>query len=679
MDWIEELKLMRQTLFSSVIICETDDVRRFQALIEKQPNLMNVNGKEKWMTLENWKGLYEANKMANGEVKWDKVKDVKQGGGDIMYLLDDANKHIMEKPTVLVVKNILEANHTLNNTFLSWATDVEIMDKGSTIIIFLEDRSILPQSVWSHMKIVSPPKSTESERKRDIDNAIDSGAIKAMDGKEKLNATQLLAGCNLDQIDALITEISIRNRHRMDMGLLAQMKVDLMSKDPAIDVVNPPKFGFDAIGGYNSLKQRIIDEVIIPLKNPKYAKMYNISTPRGLLLYGPPGCFVENTNVVMHNGTIRPIEEFGTQHLQPIDEKIKTIKGKDTATQFHVYEDTLCYEVTTNTGRTVECSYNQPFWLEEFGWLRADCLNAGDKVRTTNKYEKIKTIKQIGKKTVYDITTQNHHEFIANGFRVHNTGKSLFTKALSKELNMTQIRMQPEKIFHKYVGESEKSLRRIFKTADAMSPCIVSIEELDRYGRRSTSSGNDSSGGTQVNRQIFSMLLEKLGDEDRNWFFVANTNLIEVIDPAMRRTGRIDSIVPVPFPDKDARVEILKIHSTMKRNLPLDKIDYNELAKETEMWTGSDVEQLVIRTANTKMINSVKKDKAEKITQDDFLEAVKTFNVDVDGNRKIQKDMENKAKQYTNDKRLMDVFKEAESSSQFKTRYQKMADKEEKE
>jgi len=535
MDWIKELQLYRKVLASAVIIVETDDIRRSRALMEKRPILSNLNGKENWYTLENWEGFKEIVPVVDNGFTERELANVRDAGGDMQYLLNQVSEKLEEGSAVVVVKNLLESNLTLNNIFLSWATNQRIMKAGSTVIIFLEDRTILPQAVWSHCKIVTPPKSTRDERKLDLEEAKKGGAFQKMNEDTMQSAITALAGLNRDQIDAIIAEIAIRNNHKMDLGLLAKLKVDLIARDPIVEVVQPSKYGFEAIGGYKALKERLMHEIVLPLRNPEYAKEYDIKQPRGLLLFGPPG-----------------------------------------------------------------------------------------------------------------------------------TGKTLIQKALTKETNMTMLTMQPDKLMSKWVGESEKGMRRFFRYADAMAPCIVFADELDtRYAKRSGQS--DTSGGGQVQQQVFSMLLEKLGDENREWFFAANTNLVENIDPAMRRTGRIDSVVPVPYPDKDARVEILKIHATVKRKLPLaDDIKWEEIAKKTEMWAGSDLEQLIVRTAKTKMNDAIQKKKVAPITMDDIIETYNTFNISATENRKSQKQTEDQAKRFTNDKRLMDVFEEAEISSDFK-------------
>jgi ATP-dependent 26S proteasome regulatory subunit len=236
------------------------------------------------------------------------------------------------------------------------------------------------------------------------------------------------------------------------------------------------------------------------------------------------------------------------------------------------------------------------------------------------------------------------------------SGKTLFVNSMAKELSMSVLKIQMENVLGKYVGQSEKSMRNIFDIADAMEPCILFLDEIDRLSKRDMSSGDNSA--SHVERELFSMLLEKLGDEKRKWFFAGATNMVQALDPALIRTGRVDSLIPIPFPDKEARKEIFQIHTTMKRKLPLaDDIDIDTITEKTFLWSGSDIEQLVIRTTNYVMKEAiVNKTNNRMITMDDFLYIIESFNINIKENGILQEKIKKQALDFSNDKRLINVF-----------------------
>jgi hypothetical protein len=157
---------------------------------------------------------------------------------------------------------------------------------------------------------------------------------------------------------------------------------------------------------------------------------------RNIFVIGGPGCFTEGTQVLLCDGEVKRIEEFGSYHLQSINVEIARMDNKeafDRAIRFHIYEHVLCYMVKTDTGRTVECSYNQAFWTIDGKWIKANALKCGDKIKVISGYEGIKEITQTGIKRVYDIETINH-DFIANGFKVHNTGKTTTQRSIGYQI-----------------------------------------------------------------------------------------------------------------------------------------------------------------------------------------------------------------------------------------------------
>lgn len=255
----------------------------------------------------------------------------------------------------------------------------------------------------------------------------------------------------------------------------------------------------------------------------------------------------------------------------------------------------------------------------------------------------------------YDVTKPRGIIF----FGAPGTGKTLFVNSMAKEMNMSVLKLQMEHVLGKYVGESEKSMRQVFDLADAMSPTILFIDEIDRFSKRNMATGDNA--GSHVERELFSMLLEKLGDEKREWFFAGATNIVDALDPALIRTGRVDSVVPIPYPDKNARSKIFDIHARLKRKPPLARdVDSDIIAERTRLWTGSDIEQLVVRTTNFVLKEAIQNnDNDRKVTMEDFNQIIDSFNIDTKKNEKLQEKIKQQAIEYTNDKRLINIFDSA--------------------
>ena len=178
------------------------------------------------------------------------------------------------------------------------------------------------------------------------------------------------------------------------------------------------------------------------------------------------------------------------------------------------------------------------------------------------------------------------------------TGKTLLAKAVATEANANFISVKGPELISKWVGESEKHVRDIFKKAKQVSPSIIFFDEFDSISKsRGAGMGNDSS------EKVVNQLLTELDgvEELENVMIIAATNRKDLIDQALLRPGRIDSHVELEVPDEETRLEILKVHT---KNMPLSsKINLEKLAKETQEWTGADIEALC-RNAG---INAIKK------------------------------------------------------------------------
>ncbi|MWG33943.1 AAA family ATPase [Halomarina oriensis] len=166
------------------------------------------------------------------------------------------------------------------------------------------------------------------------------------------------------------------------------------------------------------------------------------------------------------------------------------------------------------------------------------------------------------------------------------TGKTLLARAIAGESGVNFIHVAGPELIDKYVGESEKAVREVFDRARQTAPTIVFFDEVDAIAA--------ARGGEQdVTERVVSQLLTELDGlaSNPNLVVLAATNRYEAIDPALLRPGRFESHVEVPLPDEEARRLILSVHTEGK---PLDEdIDIDELAAETEGYSGADLEALV--------------------------------------------------------------------------------------
>ncbi len=167
------------------------------------------------------------------------------------------------------------------------------------------------------------------------------------------------------------------------------------------------------------------------------------------------------------------------------------------------------------------------------------------------------------------------------------TGKTLLAKAVATESEANFISIRGPEIFNKYVGESEKAVREIFKKARQTAPCVLFFDEIDAV--MASRSQRDETG---VSKRIVNQFLAELDGMQalQNVLVIGATNRADILDPAVLRPGRFDNVVFVPPPDKEARVEIFKVHT---RDMPLaDDVDLEELSQMTEGYSGADIEGL---------------------------------------------------------------------------------------
>ena len=167
------------------------------------------------------------------------------------------------------------------------------------------------------------------------------------------------------------------------------------------------------------------------------------------------------------------------------------------------------------------------------------------------------------------------------------TGKTLLAKAIATESEANFISVKGPELMSKWVGESEKAVREIFRKARMVSPAIVFFDEIDSLAPR-----RGFTSETQVTERVVSQLLTELDGLEplREIVVIAATSRPDMLDPALLRPGRFDRLIYVPPPDKKARLEILKIHT---RKMPIaDDVDLLKLAEATNGFVGADLAAL---------------------------------------------------------------------------------------
>ncbi|MBN1677371.1 MAG: CDC48 family AAA ATPase [Candidatus Thermoplasmatota archaeon] len=194
-------------------------------------------------------------------------------------------------------------------------------------------------------------------------------------------------------------------------------------------------------------------------------------------------------------------------------------------------------------------------------------------------------------------------------FGAPGTGKTLIARALATECKANFISIKGPEIMSKWVGESEKAVRMIFKKAKQVSPSIVFLDEIDAIAPRR--GAHHDSGVTE--RIVNQLLTSMDGLEDmESVYVIAATNRPDIVDPALLRPGRFDKLVLIPIPDEATRLKILSVHA---KNMPLEKVDLPALAKILEGYVGADIENLC-REAG---LAALRKNKtATKVTMEHF-------------------------------------------------------------
>ncbi len=167
------------------------------------------------------------------------------------------------------------------------------------------------------------------------------------------------------------------------------------------------------------------------------------------------------------------------------------------------------------------------------------------------------------------------------------TGKTLLAKAVATESEANFISVRGPELLSKWVGESERGIREVFRRARQASPCVIFFDEVDALAPT-----RGMGGDSMVTERVVSQLLTELDGVQslQGVVVLAATNRIDIVDPALLRAGRFDKLIQIPMPDKPARKEILKIHT---KGVPITKdVDLDRVVEMTEGFSGADMASL---------------------------------------------------------------------------------------
>jgi transitional endoplasmic reticulum ATPase len=203
------------------------------------------------------------------------------------------------------------------------------------------------------------------------------------------------------------------------------------------------------------------------------------------------------------------------------------------------------------------------------------------------------------------------------------TGKTLLARAIAGELELPLISIYSSALYSRWVGESEKELEEVFRRAKQVAPCILLLDEVD-----SIAPIRGAAVDSGVSQRIVNQLLREIdkAKDFKDLIIIAATNRMDLVDPALIRSGRFDYVVKFDAPGEKERLEIFRIHA---KGLGIETSDLKKLARMSEGFVGSDIESVCRRVRLAIMQNhfpsgkrSVQVGEGPPADMEDFQEAL---------------------------------------------------------
>lgn len=194
------------------------------------------------------------------------------------------------------------------------------------------------------------------------------------------------------------------------------------------------------------------------------------------------------------------------------------------------------------------------------------------------------------------------------------TGKTLIARACAAQTNATFMKLAAPQLVQMFIGDGAKMVRDAFALAKEKAPTVIFIDELDAIGTKRFDS--DKSGDREVQRTMLELLnqLDGFGSDDRVKVLAA-TNRIDVLDPALLRSGRLDRKIEFPLPNEESRAGILQIHS--RQMTTANDINWDELARSTDEFNGAQLKAVCVEAGMIALRGG-----KNEIDHEDFVEAI---------------------------------------------------------
>jgi len=294
-NWKTTSALKRRSQASTVLLIESEDPKRFDELIEfvkskefASKDYFNVDAKRR-IVADAWEGLSEWNPHEGDKGEWMPLRVEAEGSifgssgiTDIGSSMRTVDNIIKSQPSVAIIKNVTNTDlaRAISLALQNWATHPKVLAQKSSVFVVTPDATLFDEQTRRFCVLIEPPFSTEEERE-----AMLNEIGKTFNKKYADIIVTASSGMTLHDLETSAMESLFKNR-AIELSAITKAKMDLMRKYGF--ELTYPRFGWEAVGGYETLKQYIRDNVIKIIKD-KTARNWGVSASRGIMLFGPGG------------------------------------------------------------------------------------------------------------------------------------------------------------------------------------------------------------------------------------------------------------------------------------------------------------------------------------------------------------------------------------------------------